>query len=177
MNNIDKPQIKSLFRKIGGEMIINNIIDIFYLKMLADYRVSRFFNTQNENEQKTALKAFIVASYGGNTCKTNEDIKTLLDDFFIVAFAKSKRKSFITGSDFGFFGLLIEQDHPETHLLCPSHAHLLKFMPDDFHYDVMIEHLDASLQQLNTDKNLIEEMLEITENARPYLLGRQSISI
>jgi len=177
MNNIDKPQIKSLFRKIGGEMIINNIIDIFYLKMLADYRVSRFFNTQNENEQKTALKAFMSAAYGDNTNKTKEDLNTLLNDFFTVAFSKSKRKSFITGSDFGFFGLLIEQDHPETHLLCRSHAHLLKFMPDDFHYDALVEHLNASLQQLNTDKNLIEEMLKITENARAYILGRKSISI
>jgi len=171
MKTINKVQRKSLVKKLGGETTISNIIDIFYDKILADYRVNRFFNNQNEDEQKAALKTFMIATCN-STKEADEGIKKLLDDFFMLAFARSKRKSFVAGSDFGFFGSLIEQDHPETHLLSDAHAYLLKFMPDDFHYDAVIEHLNASLQQLNISDELIKEALAITENARGCVLGR-----
>lgn len=171
---LNKTQRQKLFSKIGGEIMIDKLIDIFYLKMLDDYRVNRFFNPQDQDQQQAALKTLIIATCSAAIYDDN-DIKNLLDNFFMLNFSRSKRKSFVTGSDFSFFGSLIEQDHPETHLLCDAHAALLKFMPEDFHYDAVIEHLQTSLQTLDIDKNLIKETLEIAENLRNCVLGRQSL--
>ncbi|MDQ7091889.1 MAG: hypothetical protein Q9M50_14860 [Methylococcales bacterium] len=171
MNAINRTHSKSLFGKLGGETVVNSIIEDLYDKMLADYRINRFFTNEHQKEQRVALKRFITASYGPDD-RPDKERKAVLNDFFMLAFSRSKRKSFITGSDFGFFGLIIEQDHHETHLLCESHAALLKFMPDDFHYDVVLELLKASLQQLTIEPLLINDVLKVTEGARTCVLGR-----
>lgn len=161
--------ITSLFNRIGGETAISRLVDVFYGKMLDDYHINRFFNDKEADGQAQALKACLVAAGSG---ADKEGMADLLDDFFMKAFARSKRKSFVSGSDFGFLGILIEQDHPETHLLSEAHAHLLKFMPDDSHYDALIENLKASVQQLGMDAGLQRDILAVAESNRNRVLGR-----
>ncbi len=161
--------ITSLFNRIGGEAAVNRLVGVFYEKMLDDYHVNRFFNDADPGEQAQALTTCLVAAGNG---ADKDSMADLLDDFFMKAFARSKRKSFVSGSDFGFLGLLIEQDHPETHLLSEAHAHLLKFMPDDSHYDTLLENLKAAMQQLNMDSGLQRDVLGIAESNRNRILGR-----
>lgn len=161
----------TLYERIGGTTAINSMVDIFYAKMQDDYRLNRFFNSTEQREQADALKALVIALLGGTT-QSDEEFTVLLDDFFMTAFARDKRKSFVGGGDFGFFGYIIEQDHPSTKYLCDSHSHLLKFMPDDSIYDAVMEHLGATLQQLNLDNAVKIEVLTLAEQARNSILGK-----
>lgn len=161
--------ITSIFDRIGGKTPVDNFISVFYHNMLDDYHVNRFFNDKEIPEQAQALTDLIIAAASG---VDKDTLTELMDDFFMKAFARSKRKSFVSGSDFGFLGLLIEQDQPETHLLCDAHAYLLKFMPDDSHFDAVIENLKNTLQAFNLNGGLKNDILELAEANRNKVLGR-----
>lgn len=163
-------QRNSLYGRIGGKSVIDNIVNNFLDKMLADYRVKRFFNDHNEVEQREALQIYLAAALG-TADNTEDELIELLDNCFIACFARDKRKSFVSEADFGFFGMIISQDKPSTKVLCPAHSHLLRFMPDDSHYDIAMEHLADCLQELNIDKNLAPEILALAESARNEILG------
>lgn len=158
-----------LYERVGGKPAIEALVDGFYHKVQDDYRLNRFFNSNNLAEQTQSLKKLLTALFAGSTTPTT---LALLDDFFMTTFARDKRKSFVGGSDFGFFGYIIEQDHPSTNYLCDAHSHLLKFMPDNSHYDVVIEHLTATLQELNLDNAVQNEVLRLAEQARNPVLGK-----
>lgn len=161
----------TLYQRIGGQATISTLVDSFYARIQDDYRLNRFFNSHDLDEQAAALKALLTAFFGG-THPASEELTVLLDNFFIAAFARDKRKSFVGGSDFGYFGYIIEQDHPSTNYLSDGHSHLLKFMPDDSNYDVIMEHLAAVLPQLNLDNALQNEILTLAEQARAAVLGK-----
>lgn len=167
MSNINP----TLYERIGGKTAIENIIDIFYAKMQDDYRLNRFFKSTEQQEQIATLKALVVALLKGSI-ESDEQLIVLLEAFFLAAFARDKRKSFVGGNDWGFFGYIIEQDHPSTQYLCDSHSHLLKFMPEDFHYNVVMEHLTSTLQQLNFNNALMSEVLAVAEQSRNPVLGK-----
>lgn len=174
MNDISDIQTSpktSLFERIGGKTAIGDIVDIFYDNMLADYRVNRFFNSSGESEQKRALKKLVIALLGGSK-HTGEELTAMLDDFFMAAFAREKQNKFLSGSEFSFFSYIIERDTPSTVYLCDAHSHLLQYMPDDMHYDVVMEHLAAALRQLNMDQALSNEVLRVAESARNSVLGK-----
>jgi len=162
---------KSIYGSLGGEQVINNIVDSFYDNIMDDYRVSRLFNSIDMEDQKAFLKNYLVAAFG-DSGSTDEDLENLLNDYFMVAFARHKEKSFVNESDFGFFGMIIEQDHPSKKYLCPAHSHLLKFIPEDSHYDAVIESLNATLDQLGIDSNSKQTLLSLAENARSAVLGK-----
>lgn len=170
MQEVIDIQRNLLCDRIGGKAVVNRIVDAFYDKILADYRVNRFFNNQDEATHKEALKAYILAALG-DADDTDDELMELLDNCFMTCFARDKRKSFVSESDFGFFGMIISQDRPSSKLLCPAHSHLLQFMPDHFHYDVVMEHLTSCLQALNIDKKSASEILTLAESARNGVLG------
>jgi len=163
-------QKDSLCDRIGGKTGINKIVDSLYDKMLADYHVKRLFNDFDEDKQRKALKLFLIAANNG-TGNTSDELNDLLNEYFMLAFARKKEKSFVNESDFGFFGMIIEQDHPSNKLLCDAHSHLLQFMPDDTHYDVVMKHLASTLQELKMDKGLVTDVLALAESARDGVLG------
>jgi truncated hemoglobin YjbI len=167
MSNIDP----TLYERIGGKTAVETMIDILYARMQDDYRLNRFFNSIEQPEQIAALKAVVIALLNGAT-RNDEQFTALLEHFFLTAFARDKRKSFVGGNDWGFFGYIIEQDHPSTNYLCDSHSHLLKFMPEDFHYDAVMEHLAATLQQMSVNTALMSEVLAVAEQGRNPVLGR-----
>jgi hemoglobin len=161
----------TLYQQLGGETVIRGIVTDFYDRLFADYRLNRFFNNANQAEQMTALTTLVIAASGGTTL-TAEEFHAVLEDYFMAAFARSKRKSMVGASDFGFFGYIIEQDHPSTNYLCEGHSHLLKFMPDNSHYEAVLEHLTASLQSFKLDNLLINNVLHWAAQARNPVLGQ-----
>ncbi len=54
-----------------------------------------------------------------------------------------------------------------------AHAHLVKKLGlDDSHFDAVMEHLGATLQELNVPQNLIAQAAAIAESTRHDVLGR-----
>lgn len=164
MNNL------SLYDRLNDEKF-NTLVEIFYQKIIDDYRVSRFFCDDGRKEQLDALKA-LTKFISQNNSTSGDEFKALLTRFFMSAFARFKDKELLPESGFAYFGYIIEQDNPSSKLLCDSHSHLSKFMPEDSHYDVMIEHLTSSLQELNIGVDLITDILSLAESGRNSLLGK-----
>lgn len=162
---------KILYERLGGQAAISRIVDGLYARMLDDYRLNRFFNNRDFPEQAESLKALLTPLLAG-TSQTEEEFIALLDNFFMTAFARDKRKSMVSGADWGFFGYIIEQDHPSTNYLCDSHSQLLKFMPDDSIYDAVMENLTATLQEMDLDGGLMQDVLAFAEQGRNPVLGK-----
>jgi hemoglobin len=161
----------NLYNRLGGEESVSKIIDSFYEKMTDDYRISRFFNDDDKKTQRSTLKALAKAILEQHSPHTTE-FKNLLTKFFMSAFARFKDKERLPESGFAYFGYIIGQNNPSEKYLCDSHSHLLKFMPEDSHYDLVIAHLTESLQLFNVDHALIMEVIALAEGGRSALLGK-----
>lgn len=156
----------NLYQRLGGENTVNALVESVYEKILDDYRVSRFFNDTETDKQIETLKKLVFAIFHG------AELKPFLTDFFMVAFARFKDKERYPDSALEYFGYIIGQDNPSTKWLCDSHSHLLKFMPEDAHYDVIMEHLTTSLKALNLDNAITAEVLAFAESGRNAVLGK-----
>lgn len=54
-----------------------------------------------------------------------------------------------------------------------AHAHLVKNLGlTDVHFDAVLEHLTATLRELNVQQNLIDQVATIAEGTRKDVLGR-----
>jgi truncated hemoglobin YjbI len=153
-------------------VLINQIIEVLYDKMLDDYRINRFFNPTPASEQTGALKILINTLLSG---QKYQDQQELLDDYFMAAFARSNAKhSLVTGNDFAFLlDVIGGQEIRTITRICDAHSHLLKLEPDDSNFDVVMEHLDSTLSQLRLDQSIKTQLLNIAESARDPVLGRQ----
>lgn len=56
---------ESLFDRIGGEAAVDAAVDIFYRKVLADERISEFFDSTDMERQHKKQKAFLTMAFGG----------------------------------------------------------------------------------------------------------------
>lgn len=65
----------SLFEQIGGEAAVNAAVDIFYRKVLADYRINRFFDNVDMEQQAAKQKAFLTMAFGGPNNYTGTDMR------------------------------------------------------------------------------------------------------
>jgi hemoglobin len=65
---------QSLYDQLGGEPAVNAAVDIFYRKMLADDRVSRFFEGVDMDNQAAKQKAFLTMVFGGPNKYTGKDM-------------------------------------------------------------------------------------------------------
>ncbi len=65
---------QSLYEQLGGEPAVNAAVDIFYRKMLADQRVSRFFEGVDMDKQAGKQKAFLTMVFGGPNKYTGKDM-------------------------------------------------------------------------------------------------------
>jgi hypothetical protein len=154
--------------------LISGIVEVFYQKMLDDYRVNRFFTTRTTLQQQAeALKRILNYKLSANQ-HDSEQWKGLLGDYFMTAFARVEgTHSLVTGNDFMFLlDVIGGQEIRPINLLCDAHSHLMKLMPDDDNYDVVMEHVAASLQQLNVNGDLNRQLLAMAEGARPGVLAR-----
>lgn len=65
----------SLFEKIGGEAAVNAAVDIFYRKVLADDRISSFFEGIDMDKQASKQKAFLTLAFGGANNYSGKDMR------------------------------------------------------------------------------------------------------
>jgi hemoglobin len=66
---------ENLYDKIGGEAAVNAAVDIFYRKVLADDRISSFFDGVDMDNQAAKQKAFLTLAFGGPNNYTGEDMR------------------------------------------------------------------------------------------------------
>lgn len=65
----------SIFDKLGGAPAIDAAVDIFYRKVLADDRISHFFDTIDMDNQHAKQKAFLTMAFGGPNNYTGKDMR------------------------------------------------------------------------------------------------------
>ena len=66
---------KSLYAEIGGEAAVNAAVDVFYRKVLADDRISEFFDDVDMDRQIAKQKAFLTMAFGGPNNYTGLDMR------------------------------------------------------------------------------------------------------
>lgn len=65
----------SIYEKLGGQPAIDAAVDIFYRKVLADDRISHFFDTVDMESQHAKQKAFLTMAFGGPNSYTGKDMR------------------------------------------------------------------------------------------------------
>ena len=65
----------TLFEQLGGEGAVNAAVDIFYRKVLADYRINRFFDGVDMEKQAAKQKAFLTMAFGGPANYSGKDMR------------------------------------------------------------------------------------------------------
>lgn len=120
---------QTLFEKIGGEAAVNAAVDIFYRKVLSDYRINRFFDNVDIEKQAAKQKAFLTMAFGGPNNYTGADMRK-------------------------------------------AHERLVRRGLNDSHFDAVMEHLGATLKELNVPDELIAQAAAIAESTRNDVLGR-----
>ncbi|MEQ1528443.1 MAG: group 1 truncated hemoglobin [Methylococcaceae bacterium] len=120
---------ETLFDKLGGEPAVNAAVDIFYRKVLSDYRINRYFDNTDMEQQAAKQKAFLTMAFGGPNNYTGSDMRT-------------------------------------------AHARLVKLGLDNSHFDAVMEHLRATLEELKAPEELILQVEAIAESTRQDVLGK-----
>jgi len=67
--------MSNLYERLGGEGAVNAAVDIFYRKVLADDRISHFFDSVDMDLQSTKQKAFLTMAFGGPNSYTGKDMR------------------------------------------------------------------------------------------------------
>jgi len=65
----------SLFEQLGGAAAVDAAVDIFYRKVLEDYRIYRFFDNTDMEAQAAKQKAFLTMAFGGPNNYTGKDMR------------------------------------------------------------------------------------------------------
>jgi hemoglobin len=71
----DNTTTLSLFEQLGGAAAVDTAVTIFYSKVLADYRINRFFDGVNMEQQSAKQKAFLTMAFGGPNHYTGQDMR------------------------------------------------------------------------------------------------------
>lgn len=66
---------ETLFLRLGGIDAVNAAVDIFYEKVLADDRISQFFQHTDMTSQAKKQKAFLAFAFGAPTNYTGKDMR------------------------------------------------------------------------------------------------------
>lgn len=66
---------QSLFEQLGGDGAVDAAVDIFYRKVLADDRISHFFDTVDMDAQRAKQKAFLTVAFGGPNKYSGKDMR------------------------------------------------------------------------------------------------------
>lgn len=119
----------SLYEQLGGEAAVNAAVDVFYRKVLSDYRINRFFDKSDMEKQAAKQKAFLTMAFGGPNNYNGKDMRQ-------------------------------------------AHERLVKMGLDDSHFDAVMEHLGATMQELNVPAELIAQAAAIAESTRSDVLCR-----
>ena len=67
--------MSSVYERIGGEAAVDAAVDLFYRKVLADDRISHFFDTVDMDRQRAKQKAFLTMAFGGPHNYSGQDMR------------------------------------------------------------------------------------------------------
>lgn len=67
--------MSSLYERIGGEAAVDAAVDVFYRKVLADDRISHFFDDIDMDRQRVKQKAFLTFAFGGPANYSGKDMR------------------------------------------------------------------------------------------------------
>lgn len=67
--------VESVYEQIGGEAAVDLAVDQFYRKVLADERISHFFDSVDMDKQRAKQKAFLTFAFGGPNKYTGRDMR------------------------------------------------------------------------------------------------------
>jgi hemoglobin len=65
----------SLYDKIGGAAAVDAAVDVFYRKVLADQRISHYFDSVDMDRQRAKQKAFLTYAFGGPNQYSGQDMR------------------------------------------------------------------------------------------------------
>ena len=65
----------SVYEAIGGAASVDKAVDIFYRKVLADERISYFFEAVDMKLQRAKQKSFLTMAFGGPISYTGKDMR------------------------------------------------------------------------------------------------------
>jgi len=65
----------SLYDDLGGEAAVEAAVDIFYRKVLADDRISHYFDRIDMEAQREKQKAFLTLAFGGPNHYSGRDLR------------------------------------------------------------------------------------------------------
>ncbi len=65
----------SLFEQLGGEAAVDAAVEVFYKKVLEDYRIYRFFDNVDMEKQAAKQKAFLTMAFGGPSHYSGKDLR------------------------------------------------------------------------------------------------------
>jgi hemoglobin len=65
----------TLYEELGGAPAMDAAVDLFYRKVLADDRISRFFDDVDMDRQAAKQKAFLTMVTGGPANYTGQDMR------------------------------------------------------------------------------------------------------
>jgi hemoglobin len=66
---------ESIYDRIGGEAAVDAAVDLFYRKVLADDRISKFFDDVDMERQAAKQKGFLTMVLGGPNNYTGKDMR------------------------------------------------------------------------------------------------------
>lgn len=67
--------VKSVYEQLGGEPAMAAAVDVFYRKVLADERISHFFEDVDMERQAAKQKAFLTLVTGGPAHYSGRDMR------------------------------------------------------------------------------------------------------
>ena len=65
----------TLFDQLGGVAAVDAAVDVFYRKVLADYRINRYFDNTDMEQQAAKQKAFLTMAFGGPNNYNGTDMR------------------------------------------------------------------------------------------------------
>ncbi|MFK7976412.1 MAG: group 1 truncated hemoglobin [Halioglobus sp.] len=68
--------MSTLFERLGGEPAVDAAVDIFYEKVIADERISAFFEHLDMFAQANKQKKFLTMAFGGPNDYSGKDMRT-----------------------------------------------------------------------------------------------------
>ncbi len=66
---------QTIYEQLGGAPAMDAAVDIFYRKVLADDRISRFFDGVDMDAQRAKQKSFLTMAFGGPNNYTGQDMR------------------------------------------------------------------------------------------------------
>lgn len=71
----EETKMASLFERIGGEAAVDAAVELFYRKVLADNRISHFFDSVDMAGQLQKQKTFLTMVFGGPNSYSGKDMR------------------------------------------------------------------------------------------------------